>query len=123
VLLIVTDADLIITGTGVLTAQGTSSEKITFTADHNKNHVHGESGETWGHISFQNMNSGAGTSLIDYCLIEYGYKYTGISELNSCGGGLQIEFRNILLLERTIPGGVVEFLFILGKIQKLKIAK
>ena len=67
-------ANLIITGNGVLYASGGSgSNMIRFTADFNNNGVFGESGETWGHISFQNMTT-TSPSVINYCVIEYGRK-------------------------------------------------
>ena len=64
-------ADLIITGTGQLEASGTAENMILFTADGNNDGNYGESGERWGHISFQSMGS-AGTSIIDHCIIEFG---------------------------------------------------
>ena len=54
---------------GSITADGTISERITFTADHDKDHNHGESGEVWNHIFY---NAVTGTSLFDYCIFEYG---------------------------------------------------
>ncbi|MBE0676099.1 MAG: hypothetical protein IH591_15695, partial [Bacteroidales bacterium] len=57
-------SDIFITGLGRLTADGTEGSKILFTADHDNDSNYGESGETWGHISFQSMGS-AGSSVID----------------------------------------------------------
>jgi len=66
-------SDLIITGTGRLTATGTSSDRIIFTRYYPAN-------INWGHISFQNMGA-AESSIIDYCIIEYGdVRNAGTSE-------------------------------------------
>jgi hypothetical protein len=48
-------SDIIITGTGVLTADGTNSSMIRFTADSDNSGTFGGTGETWGHISFQDI--------------------------------------------------------------------
>ena len=48
---------------------------IRFTADHDNDGNFGEAGERWGHISFQDMGL-AGPSIINFCIIEYGYKWT-----------------------------------------------
>lgn len=70
-----TGNSLTISGTGVLSAVGTSGNPVTFTA----------SGTTWGHIVF----SSAGTSsTIENCIIEKGYDGT-------YGGGLYITSSNI----------------------------
>ena len=55
-------ADLIITGTGQLEADGTAENMIRFTSDDDNDGIYGETGERWGHISFQNMGS-AGASV------------------------------------------------------------
>ena len=66
VLFTAANVDLIITGTGRLTADGISTGKITFTADHDDDKNFGESAvdndagdwdERWGHISFQSMGA------------------------------------------------------------------
>ena len=77
-------SDLVITGTGILTADGNNSNRITFTKASDKSH--------WGHISFQGMDISAGSSLIDNCIIEFGYKYSGLSEPASYGGGIYFRF-------------------------------
>lgn len=85
-------ADIFVTGTGRLTADGTASERITFTADHDKDKSHGEAGETWGHISFQSMGA-AGASIFDNCIFEYGYN-TGAG-VAGYGGALHLAFTNV----------------------------
>lgn len=86
-------ADLIITGTGVLNASGSASSKIRFTADYNNNGTYGESGETWGHISFQAMNADFYTpSVINYCIIEYGAKRSGPLGTEASGGAIYTEY-------------------------------
>jgi hypothetical protein len=87
-------ADLIITGNGILTASGGSgSNMIRFTADFNNNGTYGETGERWGHISFQNMNSGfTSPSTINYCIIEYGQKGSDIFGFETAGGGIQTAY-------------------------------
>jgi hypothetical protein len=86
-------ANLIITGTGVLTASGSAGSMIRFTADFNNNGIYGEAGETWGHISFQSMTSGFTTpSTINYCIIEYGQKNASPFNVDATGGGIYTEF-------------------------------
>jgi len=89
-------ADLIITGTGQIEADGTSGNMIRFTSDDDDDGNYGETGERWGHISFQSMGS-AGASVISYCIIEYGRKAGAINTLESVGGGLQVDFNNITI--------------------------
>jgi hypothetical protein len=81
-----TSSDLIITGTGALTANGTSSSIITFTRDY-------PSINYWGHISFQSMGS-ASASLFNNCIIEYG-DVTRNSNPARYGGGIYTDFNNI----------------------------
>ncbi len=95
------DADLIITGLGRLTADGTSMNKIRFTADLDNDGIYGESGETWGHLSFQSMGSAA-SSIIDNCIIEYGYKDNGVPGLTSFGGGIYAGFTDLTISYCTI---------------------
>ena len=54
---------------GNITANGTSSEKITFTADHNNNKIFGETDETWENLFFYASTK---TSLLNFCILEYG---------------------------------------------------
>lgn len=81
-----TTTDLIITGTGTITANGTSSNKITFTRNN-------PSINYWGHITFQSMGS-AGASLFNNCIIEYG-DVTRNPGITSYGGGLYADFNNV----------------------------
>ena len=90
------EANLIITGTGQLEADGTPENMIRFTADHDNDGNFGEAGERWGHISFQDMGL-AGPSIINFCIIEYGYKWTTISEIDSWGGGIHTEFSDMVI--------------------------
>jgi len=82
-------SDLIITGTGSLTANGTSLNKITFTRNY-------PSINSWGHISFQSMGA-AGSSSLQYCIIEYGRKDGALNSLESVGGGLQVDFNSLTI--------------------------
>jgi len=93
-------ADLIITGLGQLTADGTSGSPIRFTADTDKDGNYGETGETWGHLSFESMGS-AGSSSVTYCIFEYGKKNGAINTLESVGGGLHVDFNNIIISDCT----------------------
>ena|GEM_PF-391640 len=108
VVFISTGADLIITGLGQLTADGTPGNNIRFTADNNKNGIYGETGETWGHISFQSMGS-AGASSITFCIIEFGRKAGAINTLESVGGGLQVDFNNVTISDNTFRNNYALF--------------
>lgn len=78
-------ADLIITGTGQLNANGTALSQITFTK--------GTGNSSWGHISFQNMTAGfTGASIINYCIVEYGQKNSSPSNIEGYGGGIHAAF-------------------------------
>jgi hypothetical protein len=74
-------SDLRITGTGVLNASGSSSNYITFTKD---------AQATWGHISFE---ASTGNSMINFCIIEYGYKNGSTTE--GYGGGVHANTNNL----------------------------
>ncbi len=78
-------ADLRITGTGGLWAEGTFGGAILFTSDDDNDGIYGESGERWGHISFE---SSTGTSVIKHCTVEYGYK-SGPG-IEGYGGGIHV---------------------------------
>jgi hypothetical protein len=67
-------SDLRITGTGVLNASGSSSSLITFTKN---------AQATWGHISFE---ASTGNSIINYSIVEYGYKNG--TTIEGYGGGI-----------------------------------
>jgi predicted outer membrane repeat protein len=96
-----TSSDLIITGTGTLTANGNSMNKITFTRNY-------PTINSWGHISFQSMGA-AGLSSLKYCTIEWGRKDGTINTLESAGGGLQIDFNNITISNCTFQNNYAFF--------------
>jgi hypothetical protein len=104
-------ANIIITGNGVLIASGGSgSNMIRFTADFNNNGFFGESGETWGHISFQNMNTGFTTpSIINYCIIEYGQKNPSPLNVDASGGGIYTEFSYLTISNSIIRNNYAGF--------------
>ena len=87
-------SDLIITGTGQITANATSTNKITFTKASGNDH--------WGHITFQAMGS-AGASLFNHCIIENG-DVTSFSGSEARGGGLFIgaDFDNVAITNSII---------------------
>jgi hypothetical protein len=98
IIFLASNTDLIITGSGILTASGSSGSKILFTADFNNNGIYGESGERWGHITFQSMDAGAGGSTINNCILEYGdVSSTSLSPANpnQYGGAVQSDFSNL----------------------------
>jgi hypothetical protein len=98
-------ANLIITGTGVLTAVGTKSSTIRFTADSDNSGTYGGPGETWGHISFQNMttvNPETYPSIIDNCIIEFGKKNTTLFNIDSFGGGIHVAFTYLTISNSVI---------------------
>ncbi len=79
-----TASDLIITNSGILTANGSVSSNITFTKN---------TQATWGHISFQNMTSGfRSPSIINYCIVEFGKKNLSPFNIESSGGGIQTAY-------------------------------
>jgi len=85
-------SDLIITGSGILTAEGTSSNQIIFTKASGNSH--------WGHISFETPGSGtpiAGTGTFDYCIIEYGYAATSGTYPSNAGGGIQVNANDVTI--------------------------
>lgn len=96
----VTDtADIKIRGTGRLVADGTSSGTIRFTADDDNDGNYGETGERWGHISFESMGA-AGASLIDNCIIEFGdVSSTLLTPVNpnQYGGAVHTDFSNLTI--------------------------
>ena len=94
IIFLASGSDIIITGTGVLTASGgPGTNMIRFTADFNVNGTYGEPGERWGHISFQNMTAGFTTpSIIDHCIVEFGQKNSTPFNFESSGGGIHTSF-------------------------------
>jgi hypothetical protein len=88
-------ANLVFSDYGQLSALGTPNNKITFTADFSPfNGIFGETGEQWGHISFECI-SFADSSLMKNCIVEYGSK-TGTG-VDSHGGGINILFSKVRL--------------------------
>lgn len=83
-----TASDLKITGTGVLSALGSTSSYIIFTKN---------TQATWGHISFE---ASTGISFIQYCIIEYGSK-TGTG-IEGYGGGIHANTSNLTISDCTI---------------------
>ncbi len=73
-----------ITGTGQLSAIGTSASPILISADIDKDGVNGEAGEYWGDIYITSVNSSA----LDYCTVERGTRTN--AKLGSMGGGMYI---------------------------------
>jgi predicted outer membrane repeat protein len=96
VVFVTTGADLIINGTGSLSAIGSVGNIITFTADHDNDSNYGESGERWGHIVF-NDPSESNQSLFEYCILEYGDVRLG-SNTTSYGGALYVNSYNNLII-------------------------
>jgi hypothetical protein len=85
-------SDLLITGSGQLTALGTGSNKIKFTKAPANGH--------WGHISFETPGTGdpiTGTGLFDYCIVEYGYAATSGTTPDNAGGGLQVNATDVIV--------------------------
>lgn len=92
VIFLVDSADLIIKGSGSLVADATASNKIRFTADDDGDGNFGESGERWGHISFE---SSSGNSVIDNAILEFGFKSGANTE--GYGGGIHINTNNVII--------------------------
>ncbi len=63
---------------GKLMAQGTASQRITFTRD-------GESGN-WGIVYFSFLSNDS--SIMKYCKVEYGYKMDNLLDFFGCSGAL-----------------------------------
>jgi len=85
-----TESDLRITGSGILSAIGTSSSFITFTKD---------TQASWGHISFEGST---GASSIKFCIIEYGLKSGTYME--GFGGGIFANTSNL-----TIENSIIRY--------------
>jgi len=85
-------SDLIITGSGILTAEGTRSNQILFTKAADKSH--------WGHISFETPGTPTpitGTGSFDYCVVEYGYAATSGTNPDNAGGGIQVNANDVTI--------------------------
>jgi hypothetical protein len=99
---LVAGANLIITGTGQLFANGTASNQITFT--------NGTSNSSWGHISFQNMTVGfTGASLINYCIVEFGQKNPTPFGDEARGGGINTTFTYLTISNSIIRNNYAGF--------------
>lgn len=84
--------DLIITGSGILTADGTSVKPIVFTKAPAISH--------WGHITFETPGTTTaitGTGTFKYCTVEYGYTNGTFPNPNSAGGAIQINAAGVLV--------------------------
>ena len=111
-----TGTDIIITGTGVLTSSGTAASRIRFTADFNNNGIYGEAGERWGHIVFWKMSLTAGSSILNYCTIEFG-DVSGTSNTTTYGGGILVSSFSLVTISNCIiinnkathGGGIMAF--------------
>jgi len=75
-------ACIIITGTGQINAQGTSSRHITITADLDQDFMPGESTDFWGNVYM----TSSGSSTFDYCTIENGRR----TRFSYLGGAIYI---------------------------------
>ncbi len=90
-----TASDLRITGTGILNATGSSSSTILFTKD---------TQASWGHISFE---ASTGTSVINFCTIEYGLK-TGAG-IEGYGGGILANTNTLTISNCTIRNNYAQY--------------
>lgn len=91
-LALVPDANIIISATGILNANGSLGNIITFTPDNNGDLSYQG---TWGNILFDYLCSGA--SVINYALIE-----KGTGDYYFYGGGIDIWGNNITISNSTI---------------------
>lgn len=100
IVFVATGADIVINGTGSIYASGTAGSMIRFTADHDNDGNYGETGETWGHIVFDNP-SAVNQSILEYCIIEFGDVRTG-SNTTSYGGAIFVRSYNNLIIRNCI---------------------
>lgn len=91
-------SDLLISGTGSLTADGTAANKITFTRYYPTNTY-------WGHISFGSTSL---TSVLDNCIIEYG-DVRGNAGSAKYGGGIYCGFNNLTISNCSIQYNKAEW--------------
>lgn len=85
-------SDMIITGSGILNADGTSADSIYFTKASGKSH--------WGHITFETPGSGSpisGTGTFSFCRVEYGYAATSGTDPSNAGGGIQVNATGVTI--------------------------
>ncbi|MCJ7448912.1 MAG: T9SS type A sorting domain-containing protein [Bacteroidales bacterium] len=97
-------SDLIITGSGILTAEGTNSGQILFTKASDKSH--------WGHISFETPGSGTpitGTGTFEYCTVQYGYAATSGTNPDNAGGGIQVNANDVTIINCLIENNYSNF--------------
>jgi hypothetical protein len=89
-----TTAYILISGTGIINASGTSGSGILFSADNDGDGIAGAT-ETWINISFTDASN---TSLIEYSTIENG---SG-NPLSTAGGGIEIYNANVTVRHCTV---------------------
>jgi hypothetical protein len=92
VIFLLTTSDLIITGSGIITASGSSSSSVVFTKDPSISH--------WGHISFEipgSPNPITGTGSFSFCRVEYGYAATSGTNPDNAGGAIQVNASNVTI--------------------------
>jgi hypothetical protein len=83
---------LLITGSGILTAEGTGANNILFTKAPEISH--------WGHISFETPGTGTpitGTGTFAYCVVENGYAATSGTNPSNAGGGIQVNANGVVI--------------------------
>lgn len=88
-------ASLIITGSGSLNANGSSSSKITFTAYNT----------SWGHLSFNNLTA-TENSIINYCIIEKG---NARSLSPAFGGGIHANTSKLVISNSLIQNNSADW--------------
>ncbi|MCD4736704.1 MAG: right-handed parallel beta-helix repeat-containing protein [Bacteroidales bacterium] len=95
-----TTTDLIITGTGRITANAVSTNQITFTK--------ATGNDNWGHMIFDGI-SGSNTSLFDNCIIEYGKKPGTTEAYENAGGGICVNSSYVTIENTTIRNNYALF--------------
>jgi hypothetical protein len=97
-------SDLIVTGSGILTATGTSDAHVAFTKGSSVSH--------WGHISFETPGTSTpitGTGSFSYCDISYGYVNGVFPNPNSAGGAIQVNAPDVTIDHCTFTGNYAIF--------------
>ncbi|MRR19254.1 right-handed parallel beta-helix repeat-containing protein [bacterium] len=87
-------ACILISGTGRISALGTSTRQITITADTDVDGIVGESTDFWGNI----VMTSSGTSTFDYCTIENGRR----TRFSFLGGAFEISSGTVTINHSTI---------------------
>ncbi|HRW86640.1 MAG TPA: T9SS type A sorting domain-containing protein [Bacteroidales bacterium] len=85
-------SDLIITGSGIITAEGTQSDSILFTKASGNDHR--------GHISFETPGTDdpiTGTGSFKFCIISHGFVSTAGINPDNFAGGIQINADNVVI--------------------------